>query len=1087
MFEFMRRIKKYLYIAVIVLFQPVLLLPDDIPEVNSTEYEDAYWIQFNRIGLPITDNGGLGLFYSNRNPGLCLIDTNVFMNTSGFFLSGINDNGETWVNGVVPRFRMEDYVKGTINVKDNDDRSLYFMSRQSPDFGPSWEDWKNAVLLGAEFYDGDNDGRYNPVDKNGNGVWDTDEDRPAQYGDIMSWTVFNDGVPALSRRIRSMDPQGIEIRQTAWGYKRKALEKVIFVKYSIVNTGAYSETLDSVVFSLFVDPELGYSGDDFVGTDVRLNSGYTYFPDRDFFLNDESISLVTPLIQGPVHETDNPEDEAYRLVGEEFTEHKLPGSINQPMASFYSITRNFLVYDVAKLRKNILNGQGVDPCDDFFGTVYSESCDSIDSHFMYSGNPFSKEGWINTRMSDQMYIQNTGDFKLEAEKPVDIIFAFIVGTGEDGYDALNDGMEITKDVKSLYFSKPVAPPSVNPIIITDEKSIELVWETFQFFDYSSKGYDFDMAFEGFEVYMHKNNSAQPAGRPDNSKLIERFDVANNINSVLLQNSEDYSIEPVFKAGTQLESHIYSDADRGRILLKIDRDYFTNEPLIKGMPYYFSISTIAYDKNSLERYGPRGTYIIPYNALNGIVKSDPVILNDSKGNVGIVVGENLNDPYVKGFPLEHVEGNSDAVVTYSVYDRAKVKDDLYELGFKKKDSEYYDLNYYIRNLSTGEYLRDDYEISEGYSSIQNLTDGFTININWIYPGIKDVRFEGEAKWFKDFDEEVTGVFYVGKDLDYTTQLFTITSRLSNVSSVEDMATVELHFGDTSKAYRYLRRGVRYLWHGALNPDSGFVEIPVSAYEISESGQEKQLTMGFLENAFVLDSLKYPDGIWNPGTSIRNSKEYLVVFNSEYSDDFRAHPGYTGYEGEWADIAHGTWLSPGDSTLADSLKSILQSPWFDAMYVVGFETEAYFPVLNPTGKLIIEPFAALSDKDKYVFRIKQEKSEEELKSQFDKVNVYPNPLFGNNSSSEAFGYRADEPFVTFSHLPEEVNIKIYTLSGTLIRELYKNDLGSLLRWDLHNESGRRVASGMYIALVENKKLGQKILKFSIIMPQKQVHFR
>jgi hypothetical protein len=471
----------------------------------------------------------------------------------------------------------------------------------------------------------------------------------------------------------------------------------------------------------------------------------------------------------------------------------------------------------------------------------------------------------------------------------------------------------------------------------------------------------------------------------------------------------------------------------------------------------------------------------------VLKSNPFILNDSKGNAGIVVGENLNDPFVKGFPLEHVEGNSNAVITYSVYDRDKVKDDLYELGFKKKDSEYSELNYYIRNLTTGEYLRDDYEISEGSSNIQNLADGFTIDINWINPGIKDVTFDGEGKWFKDFNEEVTGVFYVGKDLEYTTQLFTITNRLSAVTTIENLAPVELHFGDTSKAYRYLRKGVRYLWHGALNPDSGFVDIPVSAYRIDKNGGEKQLTMGFLENAFVMDSLKYPDGKWNPGTSIRNSKEYLVVFNSEYSEDYSAHPAYTGYEGEWADIAYGTWLRPNDSTLPDSLKNILQSPWFDALYVIGFETEVYYPVLNPTGKLIIEPNAALTSEDKYVFRIKKEKTEEELRSQFDKVNVYPNPLFGSNSSAGAFGYRADEPFVTFSHLPEEVTIKIYTLSGSLIRELYKNDLSSLLRWDLHNEDGRRAASGLYIALVEHKELGQKILKFSIIMPQKQVHFR
>jgi hypothetical protein len=43
---------------------------------------------------------------------------------------------------------------------------------------------------------------------------------------------------------------------------------------------------------------------------------------------------------------------------------------------------------------------------------------------------------------------------------------------------------------------------------------------------------------------------------------------------------------------------------------------------------------------------------------------------------------------------------------------------------------------------------------------------------------------------------------------------------------------------------------------------------------------------------------------------------------------------------------------------------------------------------------------------------------------------------------------------------------------------------MRWDLKNEDGLRVASGMYIALVENPKFGSKVLKLAIVMPQKQL---
>ena len=41
-------------------------------------------------------------------------------------------------------------------------------------------------------------------------------------------------------------------------------------------------------------------------------------------------------------------------------------------------------------------------------------------------------------------------------------------------------------------------------------------------------------------------------------------------------------------------------------------------------------------------------------------------------------------------------------------------------------------------------------------------------------------------------------------------------------------------------------------------------------------------------------------------------------------------------------------------------------------------------------------------------------------------------------------------------------------------------------LENENGIRVASGMFIAVIQSPGLGQKVLKFAIIMPQKQVHY-
>ena len=70
----------------------------------------------------------------------------------------------------------------------------------------------------------------------------------------------------------------------------------------------------------------------------------------------------------------------------------------------------------------------------------------------------------------------------------------------------------------------------------------------------------------------------------------------------------------------------------------------------------------------------------------------------------------------------------------------------------------------------------------------------------------------------------------------------------------------------------------------------------------------------------------------------------------------------------------------------------------------------------------------------------------------AKVYPNPF------RPALGHTA----VTFAQLPAGAEIRIYTISGELVRELAA-DAGGIARWDATNKDGRGVASGGYFALV------------------------
>ena len=96
----------------------------------------------------------------------------------------------------------------------------------------------------------------------------------------------------------------------------------------------------------------------------------------------------------------------------------------------------------------------------------------------------------------------------------------------------------------------------------------------------------------------------------------------------------------------------------------------------------------------------------------------------------------------------------------------------------------------------------------------------------------------------------------------------------------------------------------------------------------------------------------------------------------------------------------------------------------------------------------------------------------------ITVFPNPYYGVNTE-EINKYNR---FVTFSHLPQEAKIRIYNLAGVQVRMIQKNSASQFERWDLANESGLPVGSGLYIVHIDMPALGStKILKLAIVQEQ------
>ena len=95
----------------------------------------------------------------------------------------------------------------------------------------------------------------------------------------------------------------------------------------------------------------------------------------------------------------------------------------------------------------------------------------------------------------------------------------------------------------------------------------------------------------------------------------------------------------------------------------------------------------------------------------------------------------------------------------------------------------------------------------------------------------------------------------------------------------------------------------------------------------------------------------------------------------------------------------------------------------------------------------------------------------------INVVPNPYYAI-SSYEA---TAVDNLVKVTNLPEQCEIRIYNMSGTLIRQFNKSDPLNYVDWDLKNQVGIPISSGVYIIHVNVPDIGEKILKwFGVIRP-------
>jgi hypothetical protein len=245
--------------------------------------------------------------------------------------------------------------------------------------------------------------------------------------------------------------------------------------------------------------------------------------------------------------------------------------------------------------------------------------------------------------------------------------------------------------------------------------------------------------------------------------------------------------------------------------------------------------------------------------------------------------------------------------------------------------------------------------------------------------------------------------------------------------------------------------------------GYFASPITVWDVTDPANPAQLQYAFVEQK----GSPYQNNEWNPAESGASEREYLFVLDEPYSDT--PNPKY---------------LTLKPNTDAGRMP-ILYNYW--GAQASGYEQKTPTDYKWADGdRWVIRANRPLTSADLFEFSTKKwEYSDAVAKTDLNAINVFPNPYFGDNLQ-ELNKYQR---FVTFNHLPPDATIRIYSIGGTLVRTIQKFGAGGpltpaansqLATWDLRNENGLPVGSGMYIIHVDLPGLGtQKVLKLGVIM--------
>jgi hypothetical protein len=584
----------------------------------------------------------------------------------------------------------------------------------------------------------------------------------------------------------------------------------------------------------------------------------------------------------------------------------------------------------------------------------------------------------------------------------------------------------------------------------DHNTVTLCWDAASRLNYQEPGY----LFEGYNVYQGERT---PSGQW-NWKRLATYDEVNQTR-VIFDEIFDLTTGQVI-----LQYPVAFGSDAGVAFCHTaTQDAIRGGRLNDGTDYFFAVTAYGYNpvgKPKVLETPQVPIRVVPQRPAQG---TDPATASASE---------------VTYLQIDTEKSPATDVISVNVVEPSGVTGHIYKVTFQPTappavtqtvgaDTATVLYSWTLTDSTTGTVLLSDQLNRRGDADYRVLDGIQVVEAGKYFPNLQDVAYINNNTAHRTALEGVNfSQLYFDGGADYGYNFFG--STLDPATMPDSFTTAEVRFSHTAtqKAYQFRRRqladgsepsvGRGYLY-------GGFLEVPFQVWDVTNN---VQLDAAFVEreatddagNRLPADQQPVSANLtWGATAEATGDREYIFIYRRPYSDTPKAELVV-------------------DASVYDGIVPVL--------YAVAPKLREADDVVDDGDVLRFLYANPATSNDVYVFNTsKLVRGNAALAKQgLDRIRVVPNPYY-NRSRYELSQFNR---IMRFINLPEVATVRIFSLSGQLVRTLQKTDpTTSVLNWDLQTENRLPVASGVYVYHVEAPGVGTIFGRLVVFMEKERLN--